>query len=510
MPSPNRRTVFAAGVIVTALTLLPILLVRHLPLLDAPAHEARIALLRTLWAGGDSLFYRAADPFSANLAFDGIGVLLLHLFPPEAVGRVFLGLTMVLTVWGVMTLNRVTTGRWSLAPLAIGLVLYHTVVVLCFFSYLFGLALVPWALAARLSIRRPWLGFAAGCLITVVLTFSHLFAAGLYVAFLACSRAQCVVQGRMRLAAAAASMAEFLPAAVLVPTVFRGGGNGLLSYAHHPSFLGVKAAGIPEALTCGSLWGDGALIIGLLALMALARSRAVLTLAWPAAAGLLGLLALYVILPFELGSASNVDKRMPIAVVFLALGFVDVRLRVDGWTHALAGVAAVACAAKQVAVTVLWMQLDPAIGQLATALRALPPGAVIMQAECHPVVRSIEDANIKWHPPLSHTAALAALDDRRFAASSWAIPGQQPIAVQPDYVPYYDLQLAFGGLLCTASAYHDELAGIRAVAGAVPPGPAYLLLIRPPAPGMLLDAAALVASGPAFEVYAASRQQGGP
>ncbi len=509
--SLRQRTVFGWAAIVSLLAVLPILLVQHLPLLDAPGHEARIALLRTLWVeGGDSAFYRATDPFSANMAFDTIGVLLLNFMSPEAAGRVFLGLTMVAILWGVMALNRVVTGRWNLAPLAVGLVLYHTVIILCFFSYLFGLALVPWALAARLSVRRPWAGFAVGCLCTLVLTLSHLFAASIYVVFLASDRAVRVAQGRLRPAAAIASLAEFLPVAVLVPTVFRGGGVNLLKYMDSPSFLGVKAAGLAEAFGSGSLWADGALIVGLLALLAIAVSRAKLTLSRPAAAGLVALLLLYIVLPFELGSASNVDKRMPIAVAFLALGFIDVRARVDVWTRRFIGVAAVAFTVKQLVLALLWLNLDPVIDTAVAALRTLPPGAVIMQAECHPRVRSIGESLIKWHPPLSHTAALATLDDRRFAASNWAIPGQQPIAVQPAYLPYYDLQSKFNDSICDGSIYRYELARIRAVAptSSVPPGLVYLLLIRPPEPGMLTEDAELVTRGPNFELYAANRADG--
>ena len=507
MPGTRRR-VFGAAAIVSVLALLPILVVQHLPLLDAPAHEARLALLRTLWVdGGSSPFYRAADPFSANMAFDAIGVVLVQVVSPEVAGRVFLGLTMLVTLWGVLALNRVVIGRWSLAPLVLGLVLYHTAVILCFFSYLFGLALVPWALAARLSVRKPWAGFAVGCLCTVVLTFSHLFAAGIYVVVLACDRAVRVLQGRLPLRTALISLAEVLPAAVLIPTVFRGGGGGaLLTYMHRPSFVAVKAAGLPEAFSCGSLWGDGALIMGLIALLAVAVSRAKLTLRWPAAAGVIALLALYVALPFALGSASNVDKRMPIAVAVVALCFLDVRLHPGVWTRRLIGAAVAAFTIKQLAVTLLWINLDPAIESAVATLRALPPGAVIMQAECRPVVRSLGDIHSKWHPPLSHTAALAALDDKRFVASSWAIPGQQPIAVQPPYWPYYELQLAFNDSLCAASSYRDELARIRALAAVSPvaPGLVYLLLIRPPEPGMLAAEAELVTRRPDFELYAAS------
>ena len=89
---------------------------------------------------------------------------------------------MLLTVSGIAVLNRVAIGRWSILPLASALLLYNLVSVLGFFSYIFGLALVPWALAGRLKLeaRPPVTGVLAGMFLSVLLLFCHVFDFGIY------------------------------------------------------------------------------------------------------------------------------------------------------------------------------------------------------------------------------------------------------------------------------------------------------------------------------------------
>ena len=138
--------------VLAALAVLPLVATPHLLLLDAPAHEARLAVLRDLLiTGRGSPFYELDTFFLPNVAFDLIGLGLTFFVSPEVAGRIFFALTLLLTASGVMVLNRVTTGRWSLVPLASVLLLYNLVSIFGFFSYIFGLALVPWALAGRMK-----------------------------------------------------------------------------------------------------------------------------------------------------------------------------------------------------------------------------------------------------------------------------------------------------------------------------------------------------------------------
>ena len=152
-------------------------------LLDAPAHEARIAILRDLLiTGRGSPFYSIDTFFLPNVAFDVIGLALTQFVSPEVAGRIFLAITLLLTSSGVAVLNRVSTGRWSIAPLASVLVAYHLVLILGFFSYTFGLALVLWALALRIKVENlpPAAKHLIGMIASIVLLFCHVFDFAIY------------------------------------------------------------------------------------------------------------------------------------------------------------------------------------------------------------------------------------------------------------------------------------------------------------------------------------------
>ena len=114
----QRQRVIGAAAAVTLLVLLPVLAARHLPLMDAPAHEARLAFLRAaIFSGQPSAFYALGSFFLPDIAFDAIGTMLVPLAGPEGAARIFFALTLALQLWGILVLNRVATGRWSAVPL---------------------------------------------------------------------------------------------------------------------------------------------------------------------------------------------------------------------------------------------------------------------------------------------------------------------------------------------------------------------------------------------------------
>lgn len=505
----TRQPVFFAGAAASALAILPILAAHHLPLLDAPGHEARLAVLRDLLiTGHGSPFYASDSFFLPNIAFDGIGVGLIQIVDPETAGRMFFGLTLVLTLWGVLTLNRVATGRRSFVPLVSALLLYNLISIFGFFSYAFGLALVPWALAARLKLEgfQPVAGFLLGAAFGIVLLFCHAFAFGVYAAVSAGFVLAALRGRRLSIAGALARGFELVPAVGLFVVMSVGGGGEI---RYQPNFFEGKLFGIVEALTSGSLTADAALAAGLVAFILLAATSPRVRLAQGFAPGLAGLFALYLALPVELGSAANLDKRMPIALALIALSGLDIHFRRGAAAFVLASLIVAALMLKQGALASLWRSFDPVIDAAVASIAALPGGSVVMQSECHPEASTISSVYRKWQPSMTHVAALASFDDARFVASTWAIPGQQPITIKPPYQACNRLQTVFKSSTCTADGYHEQLASIRALAetedAATIAPPLYFFIIRPPAPTMLLPEARLVAAGRDFELYALNK-----
>src|SRR5882757_5840702 len=212
---PARAGLVAALAI---LAVLPVVAAPHLLLLDAPAHEARLAVLRDLLiTGHGSPFYNLDTFFLPNIAFDLVGLGLTFFAAPELAGRLFFCLTLLLTSSGVAVLNRVATGRWSLAPLASVLLLYNLVSILGFFSYIFGLALVPWALAGRLKLegRAPAAGALFGAALSVLLLFCHVFDFGIYAVMSAGFALTALRQRRITRYGGFLRLLEMVPASLL-------------------------------------------------------------------------------------------------------------------------------------------------------------------------------------------------------------------------------------------------------------------------------------------------------
>jgi hypothetical protein len=500
------RRLLPAAVAACVLAILPILVSRHLPLLDAPAHESRLVALRDILVlGRGSPFYDFTGFFLPNIAFDIVGIGLVGPFGPETAGQIFFGLTLLLTVTGVWVLNRISIGRWSMTPLASTLFLYNLISILGFFSYAFGLALVPWALAGwkLLEGRHPAARASFSALACVILLFCHVFDFGIYAVTMGGFVVTGLIARRLTLSGAVLEIVSLAPALALFGMMPHAGG---LHAAFQNGILQAKLFGLLKSMTCGSMTGDAAFMAGALLFATLLIVASRRGLAPGFALGLAGLAALYVILPEKLATGSYVDERMPIAFALFLLAGLDIRLSKSRVSIALLCLIAAMAMAKQTAIAVLWRSFDPVIDNMSAALAALPAGAVILQAECEPASGDVLAIYEERQPSLTHVAAMAAFQDSRFIPATWAIAGQHTVRVSDGFQDYYALQNSFGSSTCSATGYRSELARIETLAagraatnGAAPP--TYFLLIRPDAHDPLQDRAALLASGPAFALY---------
>lgn len=519
---PSIRTVVLLWFSVLILLMAPIVAAPYLPMLDAPSHQARLAVLRNLLVTGTgSDFYRLDTLFLPNMAFDFTGLLLTFWVDPAMVGRLFFAAMLLLTVGGVVVLNRVATGRWSPLPLAAALLSYNLLTILGFFSFGMGVALVFWALAARLSLMgRPFaIRLVVGSLFGIVLLICHVSAFGIYAVILAGIGIEMLLPPAMGISLAighvqrtlprAAMMAlELVPACVLF-TLMSTGGEGKahydMPYWHNKIFNAIKT------VTSGSLAGDLAFLVGTTAfgllLVGCGRTR----LNRPLLPGLMLLCAVYLLMPAHLSGGSYVDSRLPVVIALLAVAACRFDPHRSGLGRAWPGriLIAVVCAAlvlKQGALTVLWYEEGKILTRVADTLNSLPPGAVILQVECQPEATDIRAVYQSRQPPLTHGAALGAANGTRFAAISWTIKGQQPIETVMAYQPYKLFQNGLSPETCSPAqvqAAADTALRVRnektMTSGVT--DPLFLLLLRPRVSGMLAGSEALIAQTVEFELY---------
>ena len=511
-PGPKALTVGLAMLGFATLVALPVLCAHHLVLLDSPPHESRLAILRDLLINGrGSPFYQLDTFFLPNVAFDVVGLGLSDFFSPENAGRIFFALTLLLTMTGVVVLNRIAIGRWSLVPLASALLLYNLVSCLGFFSYTFGLALVPWLLAARIKLESAPLKFSLslGAVFGIILLFCHVFDFAIYAVMLFGFGLTAVCEKRTSLGRALLWTLEIVPASLLFLFMPTGAGS---SAHYEPHFVSTKLLGLAKSVTSGSIVGDAAFAVGsatfILFLVLCSRPRLVRSFI----PGLIVLSALYFILPAKLASGSYVDSRMPIAVLLLSLAGLDVHVRWTNATRVLVAFFVCALTVKQAAVAFLWQSFDKPVDRMVRVFNALPSGAVILQAECEPDARNILGVYRERQPSMSRVSTLAAFEDTRFVAVNHATRGQQPIRVAPAYEPYFQLQGSFEERTCSPVEYRNQLAQIQtlvwnqmAAGHAVPP--IFYFLIRPPVAASLATEAALIARDAEYELYAVRLQR---
>ena len=89
--SIKNRTIIAFGGL---LLLLPLIAASHWPLLDAPAHEARLAILHSIaFSENPTPFYEFDTLYLPNIAFDALGFILTFFVSPENAAKIFFALT---------------------------------------------------------------------------------------------------------------------------------------------------------------------------------------------------------------------------------------------------------------------------------------------------------------------------------------------------------------------------------------------------------------------------------
>ena len=157
--------------------LAPLTIVEVPPLLDYPNHLARLFVL----ASGDAdpvlrQFYGPHWGIIPNLALDVTVPPLLRLWPVHAVGRVVLGIILLLPVLGAAAYHRALSGRLSFWPLGAALFAYNAALLRGFLNFVIaeGLALLLAAVWVAWRETRPLTAILTAALGATALFFCHL------------------------------------------------------------------------------------------------------------------------------------------------------------------------------------------------------------------------------------------------------------------------------------------------------------------------------------------------
>ncbi|MCC6717873.1 MAG: hypothetical protein IT555_08315 [Acetobacteraceae bacterium] len=486
--------------------MLPLLAVAIPPLHDYPFHLARAEAIAALFDQvNHATIYRLGSILLPNEAMDAVMLALTAVMTPLLAGRVFLGLVQGLLLGGTVALHYALHRRVSPWPLLAGFFLYNWIFTYGFTNYLFGVAVMLWAVAGWVALAGAgWaLRLALGTVAAVVLLFCHLMAFGLFAVVLgglALHDAMAARRGgardmAMRLLLPAVPVAVALlvfvalsPAATEArqPLAYHGWWGWKPLMAWRP-LLGTWPA--LDLVTLGPV----ALVVAVL----LARRRLALAPAMPVP--LVLLVMAFAVMPYELFGSLYGDARLPVAVLLVAIASVDLRRVAPRAVLAGSLLLALVLAGRCAAIAQDWRRMEPVLARHMAAFAALPPGAVLWSATAAPYPRLAyrNDGELAlWRPPLKHVASLAGVGRDVFVVATWVDPNKQPINLPAEHAAAKRLQGNNPFETATAADLAAAVAAIRQLGSTAP---AFLLLSYPGRmAGALPAGLSPVAEGPDF------------
>jgi hypothetical protein len=431
------RTRWLLLVLLSAALLAPLLIADVPPVLDYPNHLARFVLLA---AGPDNpvlgRIFTPAWSIIPNLATDVIVPPLLHLLPVHVAGRCLLASILLLNLAGVIALHRALFRRYSLWPLASGLVAYNSGFLLGFLNWGVASGLALLFAAAWLTWRevRPRTTIVMAAAASVILFFCHLMGVVFFLVLIGSAELHAMRTTRdvlVRSASLLPALAAPLCLSFLTPISAQPLATHWMSV--HDKLIQVASPFINYDFTLDMF--TAVLIYGGIAL---GVASGWFVLAPRMVAAVVVLVILYVVLPFDLMSASFVDTRVSIMLGFLAFAAVD-----PVWARAYRTIAVGLTLLFVVRMAVLadvWTGQLRDLAELRSVIAAVPPGARVYMTnvpqEEAPAYWDAEPRSRRLSNTLRtdfHLPALLLIERHAFWPILFANPAQQPIRLRPNY-----------------------------------------------------------------------------
>ena len=439
-PLSTSRLLVPVFLLLMACAVAPVFSVQVPPLADYINHLARMSVIATV--DHDSLlarYYRIDWAVIPNLIMDLlVPVMVRHLHMTVYVaGQTFVALIIALQVTGCFAVHYALYRRWSAWPLVSFLFVYNNIMMFGFMNYLFGLGVALWGLAAWILLRaRPAvLRALVSAGFVLVLFTCHLFDVGVYGMGLLCyeawlwrgdrtpDRRQLIANGLTF----ALPFVPILPLMAVSPTI----GLATDNYWEPTG----KLDGLYYIFQNYSDLFDltlATLVIG--AMIWAARARMIRC--HPAGWYLLGLgVVVFMVMPRMVFSSWVADQRLPIAIVFLVIGFVTFNDHNRWGRYFLyTFVLGIACA-RFASIFLVWHQIDHAYADFRRSIAMIEPGSTILVANADEPSGS--DA---FNMPLSHAACMAMIERSSMVTTAFTVSGKQILSVTPKYRDRADTQ----------------------------------------------------------------------
>ena len=416
--------------------LAPIWTVAVPPIKDYPNHLARAHIL--VHAGNSEIlrnFYEVRWAVLPNLAMDLIVPPLVHVFPLEVAGKIFISLALALMSSGTIALHYALHRRLAPWPLVAFLFLYNGSLLWGFLNFLFAVGFALWLLAAWIYVRErvSWPHALLFSCFAVALFFAHLAGFGVYALGIvgyefARYRNQRAKSQLVSLKPWLLSLSQFAAPALLFVFFSPTSDAPFVSIHEFEGarfYVARKLFGLVQLLYTYDQTLDVIMLILLVLLIVIGAisHRIILnsTLRWV----LVALVAAYLVIPFGALGSLYVDVRLtvPLALVFIAstgLRSVNAKQGVI-----LAIFLLTLFIGRTALIMEKWSQADQLYAEIFLALEQLPEGARMYTA--------YPEKGLELGFPVADFRSMAVIAKSAFIPTIFADRGQQPIALRPPY-----------------------------------------------------------------------------
>lgn len=418
--------VYAALCILAAL---PLAMIAYPPIVDFPNHAARlyIACHPADFAG----MYEFRLGIIPNLAIDLINLPLCRLATPEHVVLVTIALAQLSICASVWFIRKRLFGDNDLLVLAAPALFLNLVTTMGYVNYLVGIAILFWMLL--LLVSRPqasWLTLlVVGTLGGTAIFFAHIFA--LMFAMIAMSgwfwRGRFAGMGLKGVVLAGLSaIGMFILPLLLVPLAAGAGESGFDVGLSHWSKIRALLAPLYTNIIAPDII---ATLIWLSTAIFLVRARS-LAIAPMMRGPLLTLSAACIFFPSRLLDAVDVDARLLVSLVFLALA--STRFEVQARGRILVLVLALGTLALHTALSIfVWRPMSAQVAEWRAASSILPADAPVFTVEATrgPLMHTTTRMSY------AHLMSYATIDRHIFNPYEFTGKGMQPMRAVGKYLP---------------------------------------------------------------------------
>jgi hypothetical protein len=426
--------------IVLVLLCAPIFAVESPPLADLPNHLARLYVLST----GErdavlSQFWRADWSGIPNLAIDLFGPLLIRASSVDVASRVIVVISVATQLLGAVLLHHSIFGRRSYWPLLASLVIYNHIFLLGFVNYCLGVGVAMIGASAWLSpnsvLRRLW---AVTAIIFAAATFfCHVAAAAFYLVLIGSWQVANAWELRASRRGALQELVKPLLPALCIAVLYLEAPHAMHDFGWRS--LWSKGAMLAAPFS-GYYWRVdliGILFAAVVGIYSLVRRALVLPMT-PLVASII-LFIIYFIAPSTDGGTANIDKRIPMLIIFVLVSGSEFVGRLAVRRDMLLGGLSVLLI-RQAFMAIVWVQTQDELRAFRALGVDLFPGARVISTSVSPDDATTVCPKLRIVPKMEgygfinkHWPAYWVIDRRIFWPGIFADRTQQPLKANPPY-----------------------------------------------------------------------------